>query len=79
MRRVNLFQSSGGRVAIAFSLIFLLAAIIAVGTAFSVINSELVTRHGRVLAEDYNVIVSAFQNGGQSDLVETVAMHSAPR
>lgn len=72
MRHVSLARSSGFRLAMTFSALFLIASFIAGATAFSVIREELVTRHERVLAEQFDFLVSAYGGGDVEDLILTI-------
>jgi signal transduction histidine kinase len=72
MPRVSLFRSSGFRLSVAFTALFLLAAAIAGATAYSIINEELHKRHERALAEQMDFFEAAYKEGGITDLAGTV-------
>jgi signal transduction histidine kinase len=72
MPRVRLLRSSGFRLSVAFTGLFLVAAAVAGATAYSVINEELQKRHERVLGEQIDFFEAAYREGGISDLAGTV-------
>lgn len=76
MRHVSLVRSSGFRLAMTFSALFLIASVIAGTTAYSVIREELVKRHERVLAEQFEFLVSAYGGGDVEDLTLTIEAYS---
>lgn len=72
MRHVDLVRSSGFRLAMTFSALFLIASVIAGTTAYTVIREELVKRHERVLGEQFDFLVSAYSGGDVEDLTLTI-------
>jgi signal transduction histidine kinase len=76
MHRVELFRSSGFRMAVLFLSIFLTAAAIAGAAAYLVIRDELVSRHQRSVADQYDYFAGLFGAGGKSDLIESLQAHS---
>lgn len=72
MRHVSLFRSSGFRLAMTFTALFVAATAIAAGTAYSVIRQELVNRHERMLGEQFDFLVATYGSGDLEDLTAAV-------
>lgn len=72
MRHISLFRSSGFRLAMTFTALFLAATAVASTTAFSVIRQELVNRHERMLREQFDFLVSTYGGGDLEDLTAAV-------
>lgn len=71
MRRADIFRSSGFRIAILYTGLFLVAAVIAGAASYLIIRQELVLRHDRSVEQDYRFFEGIYQTGGRTDLIET--------
>lgn len=76
MRRASLIRSSGFRLALTFTALFLAAAVIAALAGFSVIRDGLLSRHERALQAQFVFFSSAFTDGDLEDLTATVAAYA---
>lgn len=76
MPRADLLKSTGFRTAVLFLSLFLVAAGLAGATAFFVIRDELVGRHQRAVADEFGFFTGLYAQSGESDLVETLQIHS---
>ncbi|WP_346900504.1 HAMP domain-containing sensor histidine kinase [uncultured Roseibium sp.] len=76
MHRADLFRSSGFRIAILYTGLFLVGAVIAGATSYLIIRQELVLRHDRSVEQDYRFFEGIYQAGGRADLIETAKMQA---
>ncbi len=74
--RVKLPRSSGFRLAVIFSAIFLIAACVALVAAYTIIEQEINTRHIRDIDQEKSLFVEAYKAGGTAELSDLIATHS---
>ncbi|WP_319529544.1 HAMP domain-containing sensor histidine kinase [uncultured Cohaesibacter sp.] len=74
--RVRLPRSSGFRLAVIFSAIFLIAACVALVVAFTIIEQELNARHVRDIDQEKALFIAAYQTGGNKQLIDLVTARS---